>query len=132
MRSFAIVAGLFAVATLAKPVNVVARGETDPCDEEAPPCMTFDEATVVADNFRLSIVNYSNATTIEHFTPDFVDYSASVNTLINGGCSGPVDVSSRVGLPLSCSANVKFFQLNGPTFSSRVEFMAGQGSQPTM
>lgn len=110
MRSFAIAAGLFAVAALANPMNV-ARSE--PCDDDAPPCMTYDQASVVAQNFRQSIKNYSNESTIEHFTEDFVDYSSSVNTLIDGGCTGPVD-------------------LNSATFTGREDFMAGQGSQPTI
>jgi len=108
MRTFAIAAGLFAVAALAAP-----KYQKEPCDEDAPPCMTYDQATAVANNFRQSIVNYSNESTIEHFTVDFVDYSASVNTLINSGCTGPQ--------PLS-----------GPTFDSREDFMAGQGAQPSI
>lgn len=87
MRSFALIAGLFAVAAIASPIP-----DSDPCDEDAPPCMTYDQASVVANNFRESIVNYSNATTDEHFTVDFVDYTASVSTLINSGCTTPQPV----------------------------------------
>ena len=94
MRSFAFAAGLFAVAALANPINLARGASKEPCDDDAPPCMTLDQATVVAQNFRQSIKAYSNESTIEHFTADFTDYSASVNTLINGGCvDGPKDVS---------------------------------------
>ncbi|KAK3050855.1 hypothetical protein LTR09_007933 [Extremus antarcticus] len=113
MRSFAIAAGFFAVAALASPVNVARGSDAEPCDDNAPPCMTYPQAQVVAQNFRQSIKNYSNESTIQHFTEDFVDYSASVNTLINGGCTGPVD-------------------LNAATFTGRENFMAGQGSQPAI
>jgi hypothetical protein len=91
MRAFAFAAGLFAVAAIASPLNVIREAKKEPCDDETP-CMTYDEASTVARHFRQSIVNYSNASTIKHFTEDFVDYSASVNTLINSGCTGPVDV----------------------------------------
>lgn len=89
MRSFAFAAGLFAVAAIATPLPSSSK---EPCDENAPPCMTFNEASVVAENFRQSIVNYSNASAEANFATDFVDYSSSVNTLIDGGCTGPQDV----------------------------------------
>ena len=93
MRAFAFAAGLFAVSAIAAPAT-----KKEPCDDDAPPCMTYDQASVVANNFRESIVNYSNASTIEHFTVDFVDYSSSVNTLIDNGCTTPQPVCSILHL----------------------------------
>ena len=88
MRSF-IVAGLFAVAAMASPL--IAREED--CDET--PCMTYDQASTVANNFGSLISNYSNASAIAYLTPDFTDYSDSVSELINGGCpDGPQTVRS--------------------------------------
>jgi hypothetical protein len=92
MRAFAFAAGLFAIAAIATPIP---KKDSEPCDENAPPCMTYDQASVVANNFRESIVNYSNASTIEHFAVDFVDYSSSVNTLIDSGCTSPQPVRRR-------------------------------------
>lgn len=88
MRSFAFAAGLFAVASLASPL--IARGE----DCEDTPCMTYDEASTVANNFKELINSYSNESAIAYLTPDFTDYSDSVSELINGGCpDGPAIVS---------------------------------------
>ena len=90
MRSYILAAGLFAVSALAGPI--AARGK-EPCDEDAAPCMTFDQATKVANNFKDLIVNYSNTSAEAYLTVDFHDYSDSVNELINNGCpNGPAPV----------------------------------------
>jgi hypothetical protein len=92
MRSFAIAAGFFAVASLASPL--IARGNKEPCDENAAPCMTYDQASTVANNFASLISAYSNASADAYLTVDFTDYSDSVNELINNGCpNGPAPVS---------------------------------------
>jgi len=108
MRSIAIVAGLFAVAALATPTPVKRE---EPCDDDAPPCLTYDQATVVANNFGSLISAYSVADANKYLTVDYTDYSDSVTELINGGCTGPQP-------------------LGAATFTSRASFEAGQGSQP--
>ena len=91
MRSFAIAAGLFAVASLASPL--VARA--DDC-EDGTPCMTYDQASTVANNFASLISAYSNASANAYLTANFEDYSDSVSELINSGCpNGPATVSSN-------------------------------------
>ena len=94
MRSFALLAGIFAASAIASPLGLVERKEAaEPCDDDAPPCMTYDQAQKVANNFKESIANYSDALADRIFTVDFVDYSDSVTELINGGCDGPAVVS---------------------------------------
>lgn len=94
MRSFAVLAGFFAVSAIASPLGLQARKEeADPCDDDAPPCMTKEQAQKVADNFKESIAAYSDELADRIFTVDFVDYSDSVTELINGGCDGPAVVS---------------------------------------
>lgn len=59
-------------------------------------CIDDDGAQRVANNFRTLITDYSNATAAQVLSPDFTDYSDSVNELINNGCpDGP-----QVNLPL--------------------------------
>jgi len=75
-------------------------------------CMSDAEAQGVADNFRESIADYSDALALRAFTENFHDYSDSVIELINNGCpNSPVPLGSA-------------------TFDSRASFMAGQGAQP--
>jgi len=76
-------------------------------------CMSDSQAQQVATNFKDLIANYSDALANATVAVDFIDYSASVNTLINSGCTGPVD-------------------LNSATFGSRAAFETGQGGQPAI
>jgi len=112
MRAFALAAGLCAVAAIAKPVSL-ARSDVDPCDDDAPPCMTYEQASTVASNFRELIVNYSNASAQAYLTTNFTDYSSSVNTLIDNGCSTPQP-------------------LDAATFVGLAAFESGQGGQPSI
>lgn len=73
--------------------------------------MTADQAQEVATHFELLIKAFQTSDAEQWLTPDFTDYSSSVSTLINAGCAGPVD-------------------LDGPTFTNRAGFIAGQGAQP--
>ena len=68
MRAFAFAAGLFAASAVANTIDA----RDGPCDENACPCMTMDQATQVANNFRDLIVAYSDAKANEYLTPDFV------------------------------------------------------------
>ncbi|KAF2439321.1 hypothetical protein P171DRAFT_421809 [Karstenula rhodostoma CBS 690.94] len=75
-------------------------------------CLTEDTANRVANNFRSTISDYSNATAARVFSEKLLDYSDSVNELMNNGCpNGPKPLGS-------------------PTFSSLAEFQAAQGTQP--
>lgn len=75
-------------------------------------CMSDAEAQGVADNFRESIANYSDALAEASFTTDFHDYSDSVIELIDNGCpNSPVALGTA-------------------TFDSLAAFEAGQGAQP--
>jgi len=75
-------------------------------------CMSADDAAKVAGNFQ-ALINqpFSVELATAAFTPDFTDYASGVNTLIDNGCTSPVP-------------------LDGPTFTSRSAFIAGQSSQP--
>lgn len=114
MRSFAVLAGFFAVSALATPLGLQKRDdEADPCDDDAPPCLTYEQASTVADHFKTLINDYSDAAADEYLTVDFTDYSDSVSELINSGCTGPQPLGEA-------------------TFTSREAFKAGQGSQPNI
>lgn len=53
-------------------------------------CMSDSDAQRVANNFKTLITDYSNATADQVLCTDFIDYSDSVNELINNGCpNGP-------------------------------------------
>jgi len=75
-------------------------------------CLCLETATQVADNFK-DLINLPFNTTLAKIamTKDFTDYSSSVNTLIDSGCTTPV-------------------ALDDPTFTSRKAFISGQSGQP--
>ncbi|KAF2768738.1 hypothetical protein EJ03DRAFT_114268 [Teratosphaeria nubilosa] len=103
MRSLTIAAATLALGAIATPQLV----EKD-CNDT---CMTYDQATKVANNFKTLISAYSNDYANQYLTEDYNDYSDSVTTLIDSGCQGPET-------------------LGAVTFDSRAAFEAGQGSQP--
>jgi len=76
-------------------------------------CMSDTQAQQVATNFGNLIADYSDALADSSLTTDFTDYSSSVNTLINSGCTGPQD-------------------LDAATFTSLAQFKAGQSGQPAI
>lgn len=96
MRSY-IIAAAFAIGAVASPTAK---------------CLCTATALQVADNFK-DLINLTFNTTLAKiaFTKDFVDYSSSVNTLIDSGCTSPI-------------------ALDDPTFSSRSAFISGQSGQP--
>jgi hypothetical protein len=55
--------------------------------------MSDSQAQTVATNFKDLIATYSDELANATVAEDFVDYSSSVNTLIDSGCTGPVSVS---------------------------------------
>lgn len=62
-------------------------------DEDLLFCLTKARAQAVATNFGNLIANYTVTLANKALTSDFVDYSDSVSTLIDGGCSnGPATV----------------------------------------
>ncbi|KAH9837403.1 hypothetical protein Tdes44962_MAKER08369 [Teratosphaeria destructans] len=103
MRRSILTAATFACTALAAP-QLVKRDCNDTC-------MTYDQATQVANNFKTLISAYSTDAANQYLTADYTDYSDSVTTLIDSGCQGPQT-------------------LGDATFSTRAAFEAGQGSQP--
>ncbi|KAI6807116.1 hypothetical protein KC332_g11500 [Hortaea werneckii] len=101
---------LLAVGTLAQPA---AKREKRHRNNEY--CLSNREAQQVATNYGLLISNYSDELANAVLSPDFTDYSESVNTLINSCPQG----SAAISLPLLA-----------PTFSNRTQFEIGQGQQP--
>lgn len=77
--------------------------------------LTQDDANLIASKYAELIRTYTKATADAILTPDFIDYSESVNTLINSCPQGP----SAHPLPLLQA-----------TFDSRAKFEQGQGEQP--
>lgn len=104
MRSFIVAAfSLLSLGAIAQPLEV---------EKRATACMTNSQAAKVAQNFRALIHEEFNTTLAKTaLTKDFTDYSDSVITLIDSGCTGPVALTTA-------------------TFNSRAEFIAGQSSQP--
>ncbi|CAD0014776.1 unnamed protein product [Aureobasidium pullulans] len=74
-------------------------------------CISASDASLIATSFGLTISNYTEALAVQLFTSNFTDQSDSVNTLIH-----------EPGLQAS--------DLGSLTFSSKAEFLAGQGAQP--
>ncbi|KAK1820744.1 hypothetical protein LTR12_004770 [Friedmanniomyces endolithicus] len=74
-------------------------------------CLLPSDAKTLSTNFGKLISNYSNKLANETLTPNFVDHSESVNTLIDSGGSAPQ-------------------ALLGNTFSSRAQFEAASAAQP--
>jgi len=77
-------------------------------------CLTRHEAQQVATNYGNLIASYSESLANAALSPNFVDYSESVNTLINSCPQG----SAAVTLPLL-----------SPSFTNRSSFELGQGQQ---
>lgn len=98
--SFTNGAGLVAMAALALP-SVNAQ------------CLTSNAANTLATNFGTLVSAYSQKLANQTLTADFIDYSESVNTLIDGGGDAPV-------------------ALLGETFSSRAAFEAASSQQPSV
>lgn len=74
-------------------------------------CITEKQAEQGAEIFRQLIQNYTDTLALTVLTPDFEDYSSSVNIIRNRGNKGPI-------------------QVNGISFISREDFMNAQGAQP--
>lgn len=96
---------LLVASTLAAPHSSGSK-RSDDCG-----CVTEDDAWDVAWVFQDLIQRYSADLATSALTEDFQDWSSSVSTLINQGAALPQN-------------------LTAPTFSSRAEFMKGQGGQP--
>lgn len=58
-------------------------------------CMSQSDAQQVADNFQNLIAEYSDALANKSLTVGFEDYSDSVITLIDSGCTSPVPVRTN-------------------------------------
>jgi len=107
MRS-SIAAAALAIGAIATPTYQTIQKRD--CNDT---CMTYDQASVVANNFKTLIASYSDSLANQVLTVDFNDYSDSVTELINSGCTGPQALGSV-------------------TFDSRAAFEAGQAAQPAI
>ena len=105
MRFSTAVAALAGTAAAFPAMQVERRGDW---------CISPKEAQHAADIFQELIQNYSDELARTALTVDFEDWSSSVNQIIN--------MVAPPGTPE--------LDLLGPTFASRAEFIAGQGTQP--
>lgn len=95
-------------AVAARPKRWVKRDDT---------CLTMDQATHVAQTWAGLIANYSDSVALASIVEDFVDYSESVNSLINNCPQGAAAISRP---------------LLDPSFTNRSSFMIGQSQQPPL
>ena len=77
------------------------------------PCLTSYDANTLSTNFGRIVTTYSEKLANQTLAPNFLDYSESVNSLIDNGGTAPV-------------------ALLGPTFSSRAQFEALSAQQPSV
>nr|POE63439.1 hypothetical protein CFP56_04342 [Quercus suber] len=112
MPSFTTIASfsLLAVSALATPL--VNRDL-----EKRSYCLNDDDAQLIANNYGTLIAAYSPSLADQVLSPDFTDYSESVNTLINECPQGDA---------------AKTLPLLSATFSNRTAFEIGQGQQPAI
>jgi hypothetical protein len=101
-------ASLAAIGTYAAPPFYQAPGDS---------CMSHNDAVLVAQKWAELITDYSDAKADAILTPNFVDYSQSVNTLINT-------------CPQGEAAEAVTMDLLAATFNDRAQFKTGQGEQP--
>ncbi|KAK5111162.1 hypothetical protein LTR62_005362 [Meristemomyces frigidus] len=76
-------------------------------------CLLERDATSLATNFGKLVSNYSEALANQTLTPDFQDYSESVNTLFDAGGDSPIPLLAE-------------------TFSSRAAFEGASAAQPAV
>lgn len=74
-------------------------------------CISKPQAKTIARTFGTLVSAYNNDTATALLAPTFTDYSSSINSLKNGGCSGPI--------PL---LNI--------TFTSRLDYQMQSSQQP--
>ncbi|TKA29186.1 hypothetical protein B0A50_03696 [Salinomyces thailandicus] len=99
-------------------LNALARPAAEPSkrhNRHRRDCLSPSSAQEIATNYGLLISNYTDTLANQLLAPNFIDYSESVNTLINSCPQG----SAAMPLPLLA-----------PTFSNRSAFETGQAQQP--
>jgi len=116
MPSFSSLAvlSLFALGAVARPRAPTKRGHFGKGY-----CLSDAEAQQVATNYGNLIATYSDALANVALSPDFTDYSESVNTLIDGCPQGSAAVAEQV-------------PLLAPSFTNRTDFEIGQSQQPAI
>jgi len=82
-------------------------------------CLSRHDAQVVATNYGTLIATYTTALAEVALSPDFTDYSESVNTLIDE-------------CPQGAAAEAITIPLLSPSFTNRTQFEIGQGQQPAI
>lgn len=76
-------------------------------------CIQDQAASKLATAFGTLISAYNKTIADTIIAPNFIDYSESINSLKNGGCTGPTP-------------------LTGPTFTSRATFESESAAQPAL
>jgi len=110
MRSFSVLAAAtLAVVASATPEPIFGS----PLAKRDSTCMSASEAQTVATNFGLLLTNYTETFANEVLTEGFDDYTSSVATLIDAGCTGPESLTTV-------------------TFPGRANFEAAQAGQPAI
>jgi hypothetical protein len=109
------VASVLALGALARPQNGPAHRRWGGDNF----CLTRSEAQQVATNYGNLIATYSDALANVALSPDFTDYSESVNTLIDECPQG--SAAQAVSIPLLAAS-----------FTNRTAFEIGQGQQPNI
>lgn len=94
-----------------KKVSPTTAGQYNGGNDCTRDCITDEQAQQGAKIFQELIQNYTADLALSALTPDFEDYTSSVNIIRNRGNKGPI-------------------QVNGISFTSRQDFMNAQGSQP--
>lgn len=118
LSATAAILSLCSVTVFAAPATVpVSPRQSSPSSQQQQ-CMSDTEAYQLAGLYGELIANFNNVTAEAVLTPNFTDYSESVNTLIRSCPQGDAAMHGPQPGPLD------------PTFSSRLQFMVGQGQQP--
>ena len=76
-------------------------------------CLSSYDANTLATNFGILVTSYSQKLANQTLASDFIDYSESVNSLVDNGGSAPV-------------------ALLGETFASRAAYESASASQPSV
>ena len=118
------------LALVAQSIAVSVQLDTRNWKQDSKNCLCDADASLLATSFGLTISNYTQALAVQLFAEGFTDQSDSVNQLINTSPLPPHPVCLRVRLH-DCLADTAS-QLGTLTFSSKEDFLAGQGAQPAV
>merc|ERR1711981_1123507 len=101
------------LALVAQSIAVSVQLDTRNWKQDSKNCLCDADASLLATSFGLTISNYTQALAVQLFAEGFTDQSDSVNQLINTSPLPPHPLGTL-------------------TFSSKEDFLAGQGAQPAV